>query len=276
MDPDPQFQRAEVGYGETKITEKKLKQEREAAYEIEHQRIFLAADPTLQKSMQLAKEKGASALITTLPLERHGFVFPCKRDFRDLMCLRYHHTVPDLPPSCSCGEPFSIDHSQVCRNGGFIHQRHNEAQQLFAYECQQAAFRDTELEPPLISVDDEKIESKQAKITEGALSDVRVRGYWGNQQNAFFEFRVFYPLAKSYASLKPAECYTRFEKSRSAQYEEQINKVDCGSFTPMIMSSTGGMGPRMTMAMKRLAEVQAEKTNQLYSTTIAQLRCRSM
>ena len=109
---------------------------------------------------------------------------------------------------------------------------------------------------------------------DGARSDVRVRGFWGNQQNAFLEFRVYYSCAKSYSSLKPAECYNRFESTRSAEYEERINKVDCGSFTPMVLSSSGGMGPRMSMALKHLANITAEKTNQAFSVTFALLRCR--
>ena len=109
---------------------------------------------------------------------------------------------------------------------------------------------------------------------DGALSDVRVRAFWRNQQSAFFEFRVFNSCAKSYSSMTPAELYERFESTRSAEYEERINKVDCGSFTPMVMSSSGGMGPRMTMALKHLAKRQAERTNQLFSVTFALLRCR--
>ena len=125
--------------------------------------------------------------------------------------------------------------------------------ELFGTECLQAGHNDTELEPPLLPVEGEQIESKQAKKMDGARSDVRVRGFWVKQQNAFFEFRVINSLAKSYSTLKPAEIYDRFEKARSAEYEERINIVDCGSFTPRVMLSSGGMGPRMTMAVKHLA-----------------------
>ena len=201
-------------------------------------------------------------------------MFRCKRDFRDLLRIRYYRPIPGLPSTCVCGKPYTFEHSQQCLNGGFIHQRHNEAQELFAFKCQEAGFKDIELEPPLLPVEDEKIESKRAKLMDGALSDVRVRGFRGNKRNAFFEFRVFNSFAKSYSLLKPAECYERFESTRSAEYEDRINKVDCGSFTPMVMSSSGGMGPRMTMALKHLAERLADKTNQLYSVTFALLRCK--
>ncbi len=155
-----------------------------------------------------------------------------------------------------------------------MHQRHTGPQELWANQCQQAGFRDIELEPPLLPVEEEKIESKRAKLMDGARSDVRIGGFWGNKQHAFFEFRVFYSQAKSYFPLKPQQCYKRFEDARSAEYAERINKVDCGNFTPMVMSSSGGMGPRMSMALKHLARILAEKTGQRYSVTIALLRCR--
>jgi hypothetical protein len=43
---------------------------------------------------------------------------------------------------------------------------------------QQRGFNDTELEPPLLPIDDEQIDSKRAKLMDSALSDVRVRGFW--------------------------------------------------------------------------------------------------
>ena len=45
------------------------------------------------------------------------------------------------------------------------------------------------------------------------------------------------------------------------EYEERINFVDAGSFTPMIASSTGGMGPEMQMALKHLAYLLLAEKN---------------
>ena len=40
-----------------------------------------------------------------------------------------------------------------------------------------------------------------ANTEDEVRSDVRVRGFWGNRQlDAFFDFRVFYPLAPSCCS----------------------------------------------------------------------------
>ena len=79
-------------------------------------------------------------------------MFPCKSDSRDLLRLRYHRPVPGLPSRCICLEPYSVEHSQRCVNGGSFHQRHNEAQELFAFECQRAGLKDIELEPLLLPI----------------------------------------------------------------------------------------------------------------------------
>ena len=49
----------------------------------------------------------------------------------------------------------------------------------------------------------------------------------------------------SYLSTSIPALYRRFSKERKREYEERINVVDAGSFTPMIASSTGGMCPEI-------------------------------
>ena len=94
-------------------------------------------------------------------------------------------------------KPYSIAHSQQCLTGGFVHARHNEVQKLFAHECSKGGFTDIELEPPLLPIEDEKIDSKRAKLMDGALSDVRVRGFWGTSKMLFSNLGCFLPLRRA-------------------------------------------------------------------------------
>jgi hypothetical protein len=57
-------------------------------------------------------------------------------------------------------------------------------------------------------------------------------------------------------------------------YEERVNKVEDADFTPLIMSSSGGMGVETQMAMKHLCTKIAEKTKQPYSKVIGVMRCK--
>lgn len=72
--------------------------------------------PSLQLAMDLAREKGASA---SLPLEEFGFTLH-KGGFRDALSLRYGWIPPNLPSTCECGSPFSIEHSLSCPRGASL------------------------------------------------------------------------------------------------------------------------------------------------------------
>jgi hypothetical protein len=249
-----------------------VRKTREARKKTEAQRIRAALSPEMQRAMDVAQERGASAVFSAMPLQKFGFVFPMKRDFRDLICMRYRKPIPRLPSVCACGSPYSLDHSQVCQKGGFIHMRHDEPKMLWAKKAK-LVFNDVEVEPWLEPLCGEEIESKRAKLGDDVRSDVRIRGFWGNRQQAFFEFRVLYPFASSYLSAEPEALYTRFAKIRKAEYAERINRVDSGSFTPMIMSSSGGMGPEMSAAVKHMAMLIAERRGETYSQVAGFLRC---
>ena len=215
--------------------------------------------------MDLAREEVATAVFSTLPLKRHGFAFAAKRDFRDLLRMRYGLPIPNLPQR--------LDHSQVCSTGGFIHMRHDEPKNLWASESKKV-FRDVEVEPKLQPLSGERMRHKTANVSDDARSDVRVGGFWGNSQSAFFEFRVFYPHAQSYADKKLDAVYHSIVQSRKRQYEERINVVDSGCFTPMVMASTGGMAAEMSKALKHLAQEQSSKLGEAYSVSISVLRCK--
>lgn len=151
--------------------------------------------------------------------------------------------------------------------------RHDGPKNLFA-SLAAKVFRDVEVEPELEPLSGEVFDRKVANVREGARSDVRIRSFWTRQQSAFFEFRVFYPFAPSYRNKSPHKLYQAFARTRRAQYEQRINQVDAGSFTPMVMSSTGGIGREMKIAIKHLSRLLAEKTNQEYAVVAGLTRAR--
>jgi len=88
-------------------------------------------------------------------------------------------------------------------------------------------------------------------------------------KNAFFEFRIFYPFARSYSDKTPAQLYHQMEQMRKREYEERIRGIEDGDFIPMIMSSSGGMGTQMTRAVKHLASKIALKTGEKHGKSFA-------
>ena len=58
------------------------------------------------------------------------------------------------------------------------------------------------------------------------------------------------------------------EKEKKRQYNRRILEVDRGSFTPLIFSTTGGMGRECSSFIHALATMLAEKCDQPFSNVI--------
>ena len=54
------------------------------------------------------------------------------------------------------------------------------------------------LSPPLQPLSGESITPNSAIRGDDARADIHARGFWGQQQSAFFDIRVFHPNAPSY------------------------------------------------------------------------------
>ena len=57
-------------------------------------------------------------------------------------------------------------------------------------------------------------------------------------------------------------------------YCERIQQVDQGSFTPLVFTTSGGMGPKAICFYSKLAESISEKKQQPRSHVVAWMRCR--
>ena len=256
---------------DTQATASTISARREKRFKDEISDLKSRAPVEVQRAIDLAREKGASAVFSCLPLERYGFAFKSKRDYVDLLRMRYRMRLRGLPRSCACGESYSLDHSQMCRLGGFIHMRHDEPKNLFASLASQV-YRDVQVEPPLAPLSGEELR-QGAKVGEDVRSDVRVRGFWSPHRDAFFEFRVSYPFAVTYENRKPHKLCEHLSKMRKREYEQRVREVDGADFTPMVMLSTGSVGAEMDVAIKSLASKLAMKREEAYSHVCGLVRC---
>ena len=53
-----------------------------------------------------------------------------------------------------------------------------------------------------------------------------------------------------------------------------MREIEHGSFTPLVLSASGGMGPTASVFYKKLASMIATKHNKAYSKTLNWMRCR--
>ena len=60
---------------------------------------------------------------------------------------------------------------------------------------------------------------------------------------------------------------------KKSEYGDRVQEVELASFTPLVFSTTGGMGREGTVFYWRLANLLADKQDWAYGTTISWVRC---
>ena len=186
----------------------------------------------------------------------------------------YYGWLPNnLPTKCACGQGFTIDHALSCPKGAFPTYRHNELRDITGSFLSEVCI-DVQIEPELQPLEGHTLRHATAIKEDNARADIRARGFWGTRhQDAFFDVKVFNPNASSNKKFTLSSCYNHHERIKKRSYEERINEVEGGSFTPLIFSTSGGIGRAADTFYKRLASMMAEKRKQSYQSTIQWMRC---
>ena len=134
---------------------------------------------------------------------------------------------------------------------------------------------DVSLEPHLQPLSGESLSFRTASTEDNARLDVAASGFWGGRfERAFFDVRVFNPHASSNRTSLIASSYRRHEQEKRRVYERRVREIEHATFTPFVMSSTGGIGPCASVVLKRLGGLLAEKHAASYSSVMGLLRCR--
>ena len=123
-----------------------IRQRQQASWKDKADTIQARLPPLQQRAMALAREKGGSSTLMTIPVIEHGFCFEAKADFHDHIHLRYGWPLERLASVCPCGDKFSVDHTQICKLSGLIRMRHNEVTD-FLTACMKELYSDVEAWP---------------------------------------------------------------------------------------------------------------------------------
>ena len=118
---------------------------------------------------------------------------------------------------------------------------------------------------------DNIVTGNQAK---SARLDVSGIGIWGPMQKTFLDIRVMHPNAPSYINKDIPQVYKAHESEKKRTYNERIIQIEKGSFTPIVVSTFGGMGEEAELYHKRLAQLISEKRNETYSHVVNYIRTR--
>ncbi|KAG0711346.1 hypothetical protein GWK47_020786 [Chionoecetes opilio] len=224
------------------------------------------------KKIHIAQETGASNWLTCLPIRAKGFSLN-KQEFVDVVALRYGWPVEGLPKTCVCGDPNNVDHTMTCKKGGFVCIRHDEVRDLTASMLREVC-RDVTTGPTLLPMNGEHVLYRTSNTTNEARVDVSARGFWTRGQRAFLDIRIFDPMAACHQRIPLEAAHQKNEREKIRSYGDRIRNVDHGSFTPLVFTTSGGMGPKAKCFYSRLAGVMAEKKHQPRSHVVAWMRCR--
>ena len=160
----------------------------------------------------------------------------------------------------------------ICHMGGYPTIRHeirDLTTNLLTEVCHNVS-----CEPVLQPLSSETFQHRSAIRDDNARLDIRASGFWSHSQEAFFDVRVFYPIASSNCSPTISSAYRKHESVKKRQYGQRVREVERGVFTPLVFTTSGGMAKECSTFYKRLASMLALKSNQPYSSTIGWLRCR--
>lgn len=268
---------AQDAHGETDISvinerKKMISVNRQQAQKNDLEQLISVLSADTIRKVHAAQETGASNWLTSLPIKAKGFSLN-KQEFVDAVALRYGWPVEGIPNTCACGSPNDVNHTMTCKKGGFVCMRHDEVRDLTANMLREVC-HDVSTEPTLLPLDGEHLRYRTANTTNEARVDVSARGFWTRGQKAFMDVRIFDPMAACHRQLSLEAAHQRNEQEKIRAYGERIQHVDQGSFTPLVFTTSGGMGPKARCFYSRLADRMAEKKQQPRSHIVAWMRCR--
>ena len=254
-------------------TAAKIRSSREEFHKQTKEQIISELSPTTCRQLELLSEKGASCWLTSLPLKDYGFLLN-KQEFHDALALRYNLVLSTLDrhKQCVCGQPNTVDHCLICKLGGYVSLRHDSLKNTTAELLRQVC-KDVVDEPGLLNITTEQL-PKGTKIADGARLDVSMRGFWTPLDRTFTDIRVLHPQAPSNCKKNLYQMYRSHESEKKRKYNARVLQVEKASFTPLVFSTTGGMGGEADHFYKHLADKISRKTGQRYSDTVAFIRRR--
>ena len=129
--------------------------------------------------------------------------------------------------------------------------------------------------PQLQPLTGESFTHSTANTADTVCLDISALRFWDNRyQRAFFDVRVFNPIALCNRKLQIPSAHQGQGREKKGQYKQMVDEIELASFTPLVFSASGWMAKSTSVAYKRLASLLAEKRDQPYNLVLAWLCCK--
>ena len=116
--------------------------------------------------------------------------------------------------------------------------------------------------------------SNRVNTAEEARLDISARGIHSTFERTFFDVRVAHAFAASNVILPLNRLYRKHEQEKIALYSDRVRQVEKGSFEPLVFLTTGGMGPRCTATVQRIAHMISDKRQERYPDIMGFMRTK--
>ena len=201
--------------------------------------------------------QGASTRLSTLQIEEEGYMLN-KKEFWDVVSIRYGWPLSRTPRTCTCGNNFYIYMQKRRVHYTLSQQTKKHNRQPTKRSVLRCSHRTT-----LQKLTGEQFEKRAANTSDEARLDVAARGFWAVGEIAFFDIRLFYSSATRDASSN--------ENEKKRKYNNRVMNVEQRYFMPLAFSANGGMGRECKKFYSVLAEMITLKQKQEYCITMSWL-----
>ena len=130
---------------------------------------------------------------------------------------------------------------------------------------------DVSTEPMLLPTNPNDFNS-HVNTAEEARLDISARGINSTFERTFFDVRVAHPFAASNVVLPLDGLYKKHEQEKINFYGERVREVEKASFEPLVFLTSGGMGPRCTAVIQKIAQKIASKRQEKYPDIMSFIR----
>ena len=160
-----------------------------------------------------------------------------------------------------------------CPLGGYSIMHHNEVRDCLAEMAKHAGMTAVEIEKHLLPVGNFPL-PLSANHAPDARMDVFCLRLWGKLQKSYIDVRVFHPGAPSYRSKALNSLYKLQEAEKKRSYGKRVIEVEKGTFSPFVLSTSGGLAPESDRILRTLAGKIVKQHKNTYREAIEYLRLR--
>ena len=118
-----------------------------------------------------------------------------------------------------------------------------------------------ETEPGLIPLSG-KVLPPGTTRKEDAKLDICARNLWAPLAKAVVDIKVLHPQAPFNGNESIPAMYQAHELEKKRKYNARVINIESATFTPLVFSTSGGMGPEASVFYKRVGEKIANKSSQ--------------